>query len=554
MARRQAHCVLNRNKREKVARQAGLSAQPKITLSPTVDDLYDGSGHLKVVPVREFSFNVPFELTEGKFSYEDAPNPVNQLGALVSSCVPVATSNDFASFMAAFNKRSNTKATYVKHGPDDIDLDVFQESMALIEALPDKFEQQHWDENDLDRDRWLNKFDDSKRTRMEKAYSETVAWADPKYLGTKDLSVKQEILIKRDDPTWAPRVIYAGNDAYNAVTGPAAMIAMERLVILMDGNGIGEVAVKYAYKSVDTELCSFINKEGYPEVVEGDYSANDKHQKHSVLDLYLALLKKVNMASWYQKLLRSIQNFKVQNRRFGLKAWLGNQLPTGCTETTVRNSWYNTLMFAVACRRQNRKARALILGDDLLACMDRRFDLKRWVGDVAKFKMVLKAKAPGLDGQATFLSRRIFAYVETPCMVPLIGKMLARFNCRGTMNDACTDSQYMAGKALSYAYECRHVPFIRDFFLKRHAMEDYALVTTDDLTWFTRVSGVDLTNLVQAIANEPVTVSDDDLETWLVLHYDCTLYELRVMLTEVVLDASQVVKDLPYFEYFAKDC
>jgi hypothetical protein len=554
MARHQSHSVAQRNKRERLARRAGLTAQPPITLSPTVDDQYDGTGHLKVVPVREFSFNVPYELTEGKFSYEDAPNPINQLGPVIESCVPVATSNDFASFMAAFNKRSNTAASYEQFGADDIQRDVFDEAMAMIRQIPDKFAGRPWDENDLDRQRWLNKFDDAKRLRMEEAWTETISWADPKYLGTKDLSVKQEILLKRNDPSWAPRVIYAGNDAYNAVTGPAAMVMMERLVELVDGTPVGDVFVKYAYKANDTSLCDFIITPELKEVVEGDYSANDKHQKYSVLALYLELVKKVNVAPWYAQLLRNLQRFKVQNRRFGLKAWLGNQLPTGCTETTVRNSWYNTLMFAVACRRQRRKARALILGDDLLACMDRRFDLARWVGDVARFKMVLKAKSPQMDGEATFLSRRIFAEVETPCMVPLLGKMLARFNCRGTMNDACTDSQYMAGKALSYAYECRHVPFIRKFFLERYRMEDFHLVTTDDLTWFTRTSGEDLSNIVAAIEAERVLVSDDELEVWLVMHYDSTLRELEEIFEAVVLSAEQTVLDLPSFSYYSKDC
>jgi len=542
--RRQAHCVLNRNRRAAAERRSG-SQKPKITLCPSVDNFYDGNGRLKVVPVREFSPNVPFEMTEGKFSYEDASNPVNQLGPVVEQCVPVSTSNDFASFMAAFNKRSN----YCSE--DDIEDDVFEESVRLIKSLPDLFDE--WEENEVDRQRWIDKFDDGKRSRMTEAWR-NIPWANPAYLGTKDLSVKQEILIKRDDPTWAPRIIYAGNDEFNACTGPASMVVMERAVALTNSTDVGPVRCKFAYKTNDVELVSHIRDDEFPEIVEGDYSSNDKFQKKRVAHIYDCWLRKLRMPSWFRSLLFELEEYKVQNRRFGVTAKLKYQLPTGTTSTTPRNSLYNLTMFTVACVRQRRKARCLILGDDLLAAMDRRLRLEGWISDVARFKMVLKAKAPALEGQATFLSRRIFAGVEVGCMVPLIGKMLVRFNCRGTMNEACSDSQYMAGKALSYAYECRHVPFLRDYFLERYAMEDSAAITLDDLTWFARTSGVDLSNIVQAIKDEKHLVDDDTFEYWLCCTYDgATLYELRELMDSIVLSAEQVVLDCPNIAFFMSD-
>jgi hypothetical protein len=148
---------------------------------------------------------------------------------------------------------------------------------------------------------------------------------------------------------------------------------------------------------------------------------------------------------------------------------------------------------------------------------------------------------------------RLFVDVDQPCMVPLIGKMLVRFNCRGTMNDQCTDSQYMAGKALSYAYECRHVPFLRKYFLRRYKMEDAEAVTLDDLTWFARTSGVDLTNIVQAIESERHLVTDDQFECWLIQYYDCTLVEVSELFEAVIVSAEQVTLDLPNIEYFRKD-
>jgi hypothetical protein len=504
---------------------------------------------LKVVPVREFSFVVPYELGEGKFTYEDAVNPINQLGPVLAQAVPVATSNDFQSFLSAFNKRTNFEQSSEPGGKDDIDPVALQDALNLIDAMP---QMEPWDENDSDRSRWIDKFDDKKRRAMSEAYS-NIAWADEGYLGIKDLSVKQEILIKRTDPTWAPRVIYAGNDAFNAITGPASMVIMERVVRMSHLHSLGGLEVRYAYKATDTELCSFIIDDRYPHYFEGDFSRNDREQRSGVAVIYDAWLGKLGMPNWFRSLLFSLEHYKVQNKRFGFRAKCKYALPTGTTSTTPRNSTYNYTMAARHCWQHRVRGKAVILGDDILKALASRIRLDSWVSCVADFKMVLKAKEPQLDGQATFLSRRFIVDVENPCMVPLIGKMLVRFNCRGTMNDACSDSQYMAGKALSYAYECRHVPFLRDFFLKRYAMEDAQAVTLDDLTWFARTSGVDLTNIVEAIRSERVLVTDQEFEFWLIDHHDCTLVEVGELFGSVVLSAEQVTLDLPNIEYFKVD-
>jgi hypothetical protein len=546
MPRHQAHCAANRNAKNRVAR---LHASPPITLDAGQCEPYDDSGRLKVVPVREFSFVVPHELSEGKFSYEDAVNPINQLGPVLRQAVPVATSNDFSSFMAAFNKRTNFEQASEPGGSDDIDPVVLKGALRLIETMP---QLESWDENDSDRSRWIDKFVERKQRAMKEAYS-NIAWADPAYLGTKDLSVKQEILIKRDDPTWAPRVIYAGNDAFNAITGPASMVAMERLCRMSKLQALGGLEVMYAYKTSDVELCNFIIDDRYPQIFEGDFSRNDREQRSGVAVIYDAWLGKLGMPNWFRSLLFSLEHYKVQNKRFGFRARCKYALPTGTTSTTPRNSSYNYTMAAYHCHKARVRGKAVILGDDILKALDRPIQLRSWVDTVALFKMVLKAKRPELEGESTFLSRRLFVDVDQPCMVPLIGKMLVRFNCRGTMNDQCTDSQYMAGKALSYAYECRHVPFLRKYFLRRYKMEDAEAVTLDDLTWFARTSGVDLTNIVQAIESERHLVTDDQFECWLIQYYDCTLVEVSELFEAVIVSAEQVTLDLPNIEYFRKD-
>lgn len=540
------HARVNANrKRSRVAKPCAV--EPLKQDHGDYSSVFDLHGRLKVQPHREFDFKVPFEFNDNyRSKLYSAPNPVNQLGAIVQQVVPVVTSTDYHSFMAAFNKRSNFEAP----DDDDIDSTCLAEALQLISKLP---QQEAWDDNDYDRNRWLDKFDVNKRKAMVEAYSDVSTYTY-KYIGTKDLSVKQEVLIKRDDPTWAPRLIYAGNDAFNAVTGPSAMVVMERFVKLTSHTKVGNILFKPAYKTSDVELMDFIVDKEFKQIVEGDFSRNDREQRKSVALIIDAWLAKLGMPAWIRKIWMEINNYKVQCRRYGLTAWIKAQLPTGTTATTFRNSMYNATMFAVTCQRQNRHGKALILGDDILAALNRRLNLDAWVSTVADFKMVLKAKAPLLDGQATFLSRRIFADVDRPCMVPMLGKMLIRFNVRGTTNEQVSDSQYMAGKSLSYAYECRHVPCIRDLFLQRYMVEpDNALANYSDLSWFTKSSGLDIESLPEFIMNEQHTVSNDDFGEWCCKHYDLTLTEVIDMFTRIVLGTHESLEDMPLIENMSCD-
>jgi hypothetical protein len=487
------------------------------------------NGRLKVVTQRTFSPNVPFEYTEGKFSYEDAPNPVNQTGALLRDQVPVVTSNDYESFLAAFAKRCNFRQN---GSEDDLEDDVYYEAMDTIKALKPAgqalFGCSEWHETPEDVARWLNKFDEGKQTRMRKA-EQHLPWADASYLGTKDLSVKLEVLLKRSDPEWAPRVIYAGNDAFNRTTGPAMMIAMERLVTLTRFTRIGVVDVKLAYKTNDVELVNFLDDDHHPHAYEGDFSRNDREQRSRVADLIDAWFDVLCMPSWLRTLVLDMEDFTVQNKRFGVKARLQYQLPTGTTLTTFRNSAYNATMASVACARQGMvSVKACILGDDILFVSSLPFCISGWKQTVDRFKMVLKGKMVKLNGGATLLSRRIIIFGdELKCMLPLLGKALARFNARASMNTAVSDSQYMAGKALSYAYEFRHIEFMRDFFMRRFHAEDQSFLTLDDLTWFTRTSGMDVPQIIDAVRNEKVLINDEIFREWLMDTYDLGLTDLE---------------------------
>lgn len=504
-------------------------------------------GHLRVSTEREYQLDVPhFQTDESDKRFADMSNPHNQCGPLLREEVPVVTGSDYESFMAAFNKRCNTTHD------DDIEDDEYTAAYDLTMSLPmDHCEP--WEENEIDRARWMAKFDPQKRARMEQAYHE-ISDTSMKAIGTKDLSVKHETLIKRNDPSWAPRVIYAGSDVFNAVTGPAAMVAMERFNAAIATGPIAGIHTMTAYKQTDVALATFIS--GLPQnvhIVEGDYSANDKHQRYRVHLLFDAFLCVAKMPNWLRKLCKGINTFKVQSRHYGLTALLANQLPTGTTFTTVRNSFYNWAMFVTGMKLQKAGGRALILGDDLVACLNKPIDLHAWVGHVSNFKMVLKAKAPKFWGDATFLSRRLICDREEPCMVPLIGKAICRFNARALYTENKTHSQYMAGKSLSYAYEFRHVPFMRDYFLERFVSEDRSALSLDDLTWTAKTSGIDLSNIVPTIKAENVLLSDEEFRDWAMEVYDLGLTDLEEICELVLLSDDPILVEHASVAQLSKD-
>jgi hypothetical protein len=536
---RRPHHVENKGRASRPARPILV---PSITIA-YADVMFEEplellGGRLKVLTDREFTIEVPHRIVDTHKALQAPPNPINQLGALLRDQVPVVTSSDKASLLAAFNKRLNTVHV------DDITPTALKEAETIISALPDIFDP--WVENDLDRQRWLAKFDDVKQRKMMTGYRE---YGDkmPKELGAKDLSVKQEVLLKRNDPSWAARIICAGSDPYNALTGPCAMITMERLIMLCSMHNVGGVKVRFAYKTSDVTLAHFLNEDPeFDYCVEGDFSRNDREQRKSVHLLYSMWLRKLGMPEWYVKLEEQLSVFTVQSRQFGLWACIMNQLPTGATITTPRNSAYNLTMFAVACHRQQLRARALILGDDILARTSGIMDLQRWVTTVDEFRMVLKAKAPTFNGQATFLSRRfIVDGVDRPCSLPLIGKAIARFNARGTSNSAVNDAVYMAGKSLSYAYEFRHVPCIRKFFLARFMMTKVDVASRLELTWFTRSNGITQYNIVQAITDEKVLISREQFREWLLTVYDIGLTDLLELMHATILDESLTLVEHP---------
>lgn len=509
------------------------------------------------VQERDVQFVVRHEIADREpVDIEAINDPINQLGPLHSDCVPIVTSNDPASYLAAVNKRSN----FLQDGPDDdVGAAEFAESLKIWDEMPHLFDT--WEENDFDRERWLNKFDDAKRARMVHAWA-NIDVMTKRELTSKTGSVKIEALNgKRFEKGAAGRIIYAGTDAFNAVTGPPQMVMMERLVTLLGSEGpdgkpvtLGEINVMLGYKTDDIACAAFIKDDRYKNVVEGDFSRNDREQRKKVAHIIDKACEVIEMPVWYRQMLLQLEVYTLSNMDFGIRVHLMYQLATGTTNTTFRNSVYNATMFAVICRRQKRFGKALILGDDLLAALNKRLDLKEWVADVARFKMVLKAKSPELDGEATFLSRRIFADVEVPFMVPLLGKMLVRFNCRANQNSALSDSAAMAAKALSYAFGCKNVHVLRDIFMARFELEgggDSFDVT--ELGWMARTNGYTVDSIKEQVRNAPNLVDDDQFSLWTSSVYDLDICEVVELFEMTILSTECTILDHPNIEKMRKD-
>lgn len=515
------------------------------------DELIKDPGHLTVVPVRKYVPRVPQSFDEFNEAVDHEPvGRLNQLGTLIEGAIPVVTdSKAFESYMAAFDKRSNSQPDA---GQDCSPL--FQKR--ALKLWDQVFSVLHFDHFDVDEplfDQWLSKQDPPKRVRMRKAMDEMFACEnDSSYLGEKSLSVKIESLLKRYDPKWAPRLIYAGNDHFNALTGPVAMVICDRLKEIFDRVRLGPIKFKMAYKTNDVDLAQHLRDgydSGHTECFEADFSANDLRQLPFVAVVFDKVCQGVGAPTWFRALLMDVREFRVKNLAFGHRAQLAHQLPTGTTITTPRNTVWNATIEGVYAQQEENEGEADVLGDDFLGVFANPVDKTHAEEFVTRETgMKLTAAGPRLSGEATFLSRRLAIDTETPCMMPKLGKALARFNVRVSKNEAISNSAYMAGKALSYAYEFRHFPLFRDVFMDRYRLEeDRASIVLSEVSWFTKTSGVSLDQLENSIMEEQVLVSEDCTREFLMDSYGDTFGLVPAMdiTKRVVLGLNLEIIDAP---------
>lgn len=500
--------------------------------------MHDGSPRLRLVPRRNLVPKVPLTIHETDRQNETVVDREDMLGPVFSSEIPVVTGNDFDSLLSAFGKRCN-------HLSDErVAPPIVKSALELADIVFPDAKQFAWTEDLFEE--WVTKFPFEKQSRMRKAL-DNLHDVTLSRLSTKDLMVKSEVLLKRNDPTWAPRIIYIGSDEYNCLTGPLMNYFTKKLVAALDEFSCPEMEVRVAYGKSDTQIASFIAgpdpfNDNY---VEGDFSANDREQVQDVREIFGYWLQKSGAPEWFVALyLKLAAKFKVRSRGFGLEAMIEHQLATGATDTTPRNTVWNICQWYSYCRaRKLVRTSIVVLGDDILARIGRQMiDLQDWREWIAQARMILKAKHVRFFCEATFLSRFFVPGSTGPCMVPLLAKALARFNARANRNTSVSDEEYMAGKSLSYAFEFRHVVSMRQFFLERFAscQVDINDVATADLSWFTRQVCSTPQSLLKRIQEERCLLNDDAWLEVVMAKYDLGLFDMEQLCSSIILSTEQV--------------
>jgi hypothetical protein len=365
--------------------------------------------------------------------------------------------------------------------------------------------------------------------------------------------VKGEVLLKRNDPSWAPRVIYVGSDEYNVLTGPLMDEFNKRLCHALDEFSDDSVEkVIFAYTKKDTVIADGLA--GGDKYVEGDFSANDKSQLSDVHEIFAHWLKCCGAPKWFVRFYTTnSREFRVVSYDYGVSATIQNQLATGGTDTTGRNTVWNFSLWHSFVRKKRYKAtRVAVLGDDIAARVGDKFDLQAWEEHCRKAGMKLKAHHRRFFCDLTFLSRFFVPFGLQNCMVPLVGKALCRFNARANRNSEITDEVYMCGKALSYAYEFRHVAYMRDAFLERARRTGVSFenVSLHDLTWFAKQGVRTIDDVCRAILDEDVVLSDDQFLEVIMAKYDIGLYDMDELRDKLILGTTvEVLSDERYYQF-----
>jgi hypothetical protein len=498
-----------------------------------------------LIAEREFVPQVPFRLDEAKKT--DAPTyaPVDQLGPVLAQQVPVVTGNDFQSMLAAFNKRCNF------HSDARVSPAIVKSAKKLAGLVFPNSAPYDWSQDIYDR--WVSKFSPEKQSRMSRAL-QNLSDVDFRTLNTKSLMVKGEVLLKRNDPSWAPRIIYVSSDEYNVLTGPLMDEFNKRLNCALDEFSTPIVGrVVFAYSKTDVEVAEALS--GMPLYYEGDFSANDRSQLVDVHEIFAHWLKRCGAPSWFRKFyIENSRSFKVVSYDYGISATIENQLATGATDTTARNSIWNLSLWYSFCEFKGIKGtRVGILGDDIAAGTDEKgIDCSQWVSHCLDAGMALKAAPRNFYCDLSFLSRFFIPAGDSECMVPLIGKALCRFNARANRNQDVSDDMYMAGKSLSYAYEFRHVPFLRDAFLTRFSRCNTSLddIKLHDLTWFSRQDVSSVNDVYHRILSDPVVISEDSFLEVIMAKYDIGLYDMKELVDRLILDTGvYVFSDERYYSF-----
>nr|QLC27598.1 RNA dependent RNA polymerase [Erysiphe necator associated abispo virus 2] len=441
------------------------------------------------------------------------------LGPLFEDNHPVLTDGSFRSFLSAFNKRCNFKTE------ETADPCIIKASRKLMrQIVPEPLPPLEWTKEMFDE--WVLQFHVSKRNRLIRAIDRFQHFRQSEF-ASKDVFEKTELLMKRHDPEWAGRIVNASTDLHNALSGPLIAACLKRLVKCAEHNaneGKHNVTVRYAYGDTPQQFVSDLEGDG--PFIEADFSSNDKLQVSDVSILEHDWAVRLGMPAWLAKCILKATKYTVQSRRFGVKARLKFQLPSGATSTTFRNCIWNSTIYCAWAFRFGIRSKCVILGDDMLARITNGRIPKRARRDYEHFARLARMKAKVHVREALvdceFLSRRFIPTVHGHLMFPKMGKALGRFNGRAN-NGPVSDEAYMAGKSLSYAYEFRHYKPAMERFLQRFLACDVSIHRLDERLFSYSVrEAITLlgsrSSLLQFMG-ACVSASDDEFVSYVHYHY-----------------------------------
>jgi hypothetical protein len=498
-------------------------------------------------PRLRFNFNVPVKLTDGTaYTRGERVGTSIQgyLGPVIEDRIPYLTTTSRADFMSAFNKRVNY------HTTARIERNVrLSAIMMMRKMVPVVMSTIQWD-TALYRD-WLGQFDTEKQRRMEIAY-ENAGLENLSDYSSKQIFTKIESLVK-DPETVAPRVIFKGTDYYNMVSGPMFKVLMDRFLLLQDS--LPEVKFRVAYRQHTPEIVSFLESKKCASYIEADFSANDKSQVADVMQLEIMFMRRLGAPQWFLDLHRQSNKFSAYNSKYGVSAIVENQLPSGCTDGTFRNTFWNLTIFYTWARKfRVEGALACFLGDDMIAGLPRRVRrASRHYKSVASMaRMEAKVTTSPSLHQCHFLSKHFVPVCRgenAHVMLPFIGKVLAKFNSRPNSNEAVSDDEYMAGKSLSHVYEHRYCKVLSDLFVERanyHLTRSSGKFSLEGVSYHVRVHSQYSDDIESMLGNADKyddLVTADDLSLFWIGMADLSFSDLFPFVRRIILEPNYTVLD-----------
>jgi len=366
---------------------------------------------------------------------------------------------------------------------------------------------------------WNSQFPAAKQARQARA-AQSISHITQRDFSDKQVFVKMESLLKRHDTNWAPSIINQSSDLHNVLLGPIMQECTQRMFKAFDNRrGYDCLELTGAYKKKSEEIVAHMNAYGDDKscFLSADFSANDSSQVKDVHMLEVMWLRHLGAPVWLTGLMLQANSYTISNRQYRVKMRIDNQLPTGAQSTTFRNSMWNATIVKAFTKFVSRSGAACILGDDVVLRLDNATGSKRFYtrtyAHVAKLaRMDAKVSYRKTLEGCTFLSRYFVNLPQGYVMIPYLGKALARFNVC-PIPTSMSRPAYLAGKALSYAYEFRHFKPLSDLYLAKFALLwDRGELELSGISWNVRglFAKYGMSGILADIKNPRVTGSLSD--------------------------------------------